>query len=198
MLVKSLKYIFVAYLTMSLCVINMFADEKSVGLDIGDQVPSFTANDDEGNLWDLKDHLGEKLLVMYFYPAAMTGGCTKQACGYRDSRNNLAELNIEVIGVSGDPVRNLQIFKKAHNLNFTLLSDVHGIIAEKFGVPSEKGKSSITRELNGKDVSLDRLFTEARWTFVIDKSGKIIYKDTNVNAENDSQNIINFLKDFKR
>lgn len=198
MLVKSLKLFFVAYLMMSLCVINIFADEKSVGPNVGDQVPSFTANDDKGDLWELENNLGEKLLVIYFYPAAMTGGCTKQACSYRDNRNNLAELNIDVVGVSGDPVSNLQIFKKTHNLNFTLLSDVHGIIAEKFGVPSEKGKTSITRELNGNDVTLDRSFTEARWTFIIDKKGKIIYKDTNVNAENDSQNVMNFLKEIKR
>jgi len=91
-------------------------------LEIGDKAPPIRANDDAGNLWKLEDHLGEKYLVVYFYPAAMTGGCTKQACSYRDKKDDLSELKVEVVGVSCDPVSNLQIFKQIHNLNFTSMT----------------------------------------------------------------------------
>lgn len=166
-------------------------------LEIGDKAPPIRANDDAGNLWKLEDHLGEKYLVVYFYPAAMTGGCTKQACSYRDKKDDLSELKVEVVGVSGDPVSNLQIFKQIHNLNFTLLSDVSGDIAHRFGVPVGEG-NTISRTIDDKEISLERALTETRWTFVIDKTGKVIYKDTEVEAEKDSQKVLEFLKNIDK
>ena len=111
------------------------------GLDVGDQVGGFVANDDTGSLWSLHDHLGKRNIVVYFYPAAMTGGCTKQACAYRDRSAHLHELDAIVVGVSGDSVNNLKLFKQANQLNFTLLSDVDGSIARLFGVPIRDGGS---------------------------------------------------------
>ncbi|HDY87851.1 MAG TPA: peroxiredoxin [bacterium] len=162
-------------------------------LEIGDQAPSFYANDDNGDLWKLEDYLAKKYVIIYFYPAAMTGGCTKQACSYRDNKAELLDLDIEVVGVSGDPVNNLKLFKQVHNLNFSLLSDTGGDIAKIFGVPVRDG-GTINKTVGGQVFSLKRSFTEARWTFIIGKDGKIIYKDTEVNAEKDSNNVIKFLK----
>lgn len=111
------------------------AAEKGKSLSVGDPAPQFTLLDDEGKEWKSSEHYGKKIVVVYFYPADMTGGCTKQACGFRDDMSKLNSEGIEVVGVSGDSVRNHQLFKQAHDLNFTLLADTEGKVAEKFGVP---------------------------------------------------------------
>ncbi len=76
------------------------ADDKPAELKVGDQAPSFTSTDDEGKSWKSSDHVGKKILVVYFYPADMTPGCTKQACGFRDDMAKLTDKGIEVVGVS--------------------------------------------------------------------------------------------------
>jgi peroxiredoxin Q/BCP len=165
----------------------------SDSLQAGDNAPGFVANDQDGNLWKFEDHLGKGYLVVYFYPAAMTGGCTKQACSYRDQKSGLDNMQVEVVGISGDPVKNLKYFQEAQQLNFTLLSDVSGEIATKFGVPMGKG-GSITRTINGEEKTLARMVTPSRWTFVIDPQGKVVYKDAEVNAAEDSQKVIDFVR----
>jgi peroxiredoxin Q/BCP len=164
---------------------------------VGDPVPQFNANTHTGDLWQTEDRVGRgKNLIVYFYPAAMTGGCTKQACSYRDEGADLAGLDVEVIGISADSVNSLKIFQQAHHLPFTLLSDVNGCIARKFGVPINKG-GSVKVTANGKEVVLKRPYTFTRWTFIIGKDGKIVYKDTNVDASNDSRKAIEFLRNRK-
>ncbi len=164
-----------------------------VDLKVGDAAPKFEALDDKGELWKSADHVGKKTIVVYFYPADMTGGCTKQACGFRDDYGKLEDAGVEVVGVSGDSVRNHQLFKKAEGLNFTLLADTEGNVAEAFGVPHVKGEKSITRQIDGKDEILLRTVTAQRWTFVISKDGKIIAKNTKVNAAEDSQAILKLI-----
>ena len=159
------------------------------GLHVGDRVPGFVANDDTGNLWNLAEQSGEKNIVLYFYPAAMTGGCTKQACAYRDRSADLEKLDAVVVGVSGDSVNNLRLFKQAHQLNFALLSDIDGRIAHLFGVPTRAG-GSIEREIDGKPYILARGLTTARWTFVIGKDRRILYKNTEVRASDDTAKVI--------
>ncbi|MFC1552388.1 peroxiredoxin [Candidatus Latescibacterota bacterium] len=171
--------------------VEMDVEKPAVG--IGDKIPGFRANDDMGNVWKLEDNLGSAYLIVYFYPAAMTGGCTLQACSYRDNSAELKDLDVAVVGVSGDSVNNLKIFREAHDLNFGLLSDVDGEIAALFGVPVKEG-GSITRSVAGKDVSMVRSYTTSRWTFVLDSKGTIVYKDTEVHAENDSKDVIEFLQ----
>ena len=171
----------------------LMAGDSEVTLKIGDKAPNITLNDQDGNLWRLNDHLGKKNIVVYFYPAAMTGGCTKQACSYRDSKSELDGLDIVVVGISSDAVTGLSIFQQAHQLNFSLLSDATAVIARNYGVPTEEG-GSIIREVDEKEVTLERSFSLNRWTFIIDKSGNIVYKDTEVDAAEDSQKILKFLK----
>ena len=163
------------------------------GLNVGDKVPSFEALTDEGSNWNLNENLGKDYLVVYFYPAAMTGGCTAQACAYRDLNNNLEAKNAKVVGVSGDKPENLKFFKKAHNLNFTLLSDPKGDIAKKFGVPLRDG-GTYKGEFNGENFELSRDVTTNRWTFIIDKEGKIVYKNDKVDAAKDSEQVLSFLE----
>ncbi len=166
---------------------------QEVNLEPGNPAPEFEAVTAEGEQWRSKDHIGESILVVYFYPAAMTGGCTDQACSFRDNRTKLTELGAEVVGISGDQIRNLQIFKRTNNLNFPLLSDPKGEIARVFGVPVRDG-GTITREVDGEEVELSRDITTARWTFIIGRDGKILYKDTDVNAAGDSESVITVIE----
>jgi len=167
-----------------------FADNP---IKVGDSVPDFEGIDDQGRSWKLSDHLRINYLVVYFYPAAFTGGCTTQACSYRDLNKELAMMNASVVGISGDEVNNLSLFKKEHNLNFTLLSDKDGVIAKIFGVTVNNGGTNDT-EIAGQKLQLTRGVTISRWTFVIDGNGKLIYRDNNVNASTDSQTILEFIK----
>lgn len=171
------------------------ANAQDISLEIGDAAPEFEAVSDEGEMWRSEDHIGESLIVLYFYPVAMTGGCTAQACSFRDDRTRLTEMGAEVVGVSGDQVKNLQLFKRLNNLNFPLLSDADGSVARSFGVPVREG-GSITREIDGEEVELSRDITTARWTFIIDRDGKIVYKDTEVDAEGDSKVVISAIEEL--
>jgi len=88
---------------------------------LGEKVPNFTTLDQDGSKWVLKKHLkSADYLVVYFYPAAFTGGCTKQACSYRDQKGELAAVGAQVVGVSGDKAETLGLFALEHSLNFTL------------------------------------------------------------------------------
>jgi thioredoxin-dependent peroxiredoxin len=163
------------------------------GLSTGDKVPFFSATADDGSTWKLKNNTGDNFLVIYFYPAAMTGGCTAQACAYRDLGSELESQNARVVGISGDKPENLQFFKKAHDLNFTLLSDSSGEIAELFGVPTRSG-AVVKGEFEGQNFELERDITTSRWTFIIDKNRKVVYKNEQVKASEDSQEVVNFLR----
>ncbi|MDF7822545.1 redoxin domain-containing protein [Pontiellaceae bacterium B12227] len=172
---------------------NVVQPERSVG----DPAPLFKAVDQDGKEWVLEDQLGKKPIVVYFYPAAMTGGCTKQACSYRDYVEQNDEPAFDVVGISGDTPENLKHFQQAEGLNFTLLSDPGGRIAKTFGVAVKDGEKSITRTIDGKEVELTRSATTMRWTFIIDPSGKIIYRDNKVNAVQDLQKVKSFLSETK-
>lgn len=156
---------------------------------IGDPAPEFSALDESGKDWKSAEHVGKKIVVVYFYPADMTGGCTKQACGFRDDLSKLKQKGVEVVGVSGDSVRNHTLFRKAHNLNFTLLADTEGRVAEAFGVPVTREEKTVKAVIDGREEVLTRNVTAKRWTFVIDLDGKVVAKNTMVAAADDSKAI---------
>lgn len=106
-------------------------------LQTGDKAPEFTLLDQSENSISLRQFIGKKVLV-YFYPKALTPGCTTQACGLRDSKSELDELNVVVLGISPDLPKKLAQFVEKKALNFTLLSDPDHKIAEAFGVWGEK------------------------------------------------------------
>ena len=138
-------------------------------LEAGDTAPAFTLPDADGNEVSLADYAGKKVIV-YFYPAASTPGCTKQACDFRDS---LAELNgegIEVIGISPDKPAKLAKFRDAEELNFPLLSDPEKATLEAWGTFGEK-------KMYGKTVQ-----GVIRSTFLVDEAGKIEVAQYNVRA----------------
>ncbi|HEV3028236.1 MAG TPA: peroxiredoxin [Planctomycetota bacterium] len=170
--------------------------QDKVDLKVGDPAPAFAAKDDTGADWNSADHVGKKFLVVYFYPASFTPGCTKQACAYRDDQKALGDAGAEVVGVSGDQVRNQEAFKKFHKLNFTLLADDNGAVAKAFGVETKKG-NSVKQKIDDKEEEFTRGVTEMRWTFVIDKAGKIAYKHTKVDAPGDSKAVLEVLSKLK-
>lgn len=165
------------------------ADALEISLNEGDAAPAFEAPTTDGSIWRSKEHVGRRFVVVYFYPADLTGGCTRQACGFRDHMKEINEAGVEVVGVSGDSVGNHQLFAKVHSLNFSLLSDEDGKISKAFGVPVREG-ATIMRMVDGVERSLVRGVTASRWTFLIDPEGRVVHKNTEVDAEQDSKNIL--------
>jgi len=105
-------------------------------LKVGDKIPNFTAKDTNGDDFDSKEIIGQKPLVIYFYPKDNTPGCTVQACSFRDQYEDFKDLGAEVIGISSDSIVSHQKFTQQYQLPFILLSDSDKKIRELFGVPS--------------------------------------------------------------
>lgn len=169
------------------------ADSLDVTLHEGDPIPEFEAPCVDGKTWKSSEQIGGGYTVIYFYPADLTGGCTKQACAFRDHFSELEECGVRVVGVSGDPVRNHELFAKSQALKFPLLSDEDGKIARSFGVPVRDG-ATITRDVDGVEYTLTRGITASRWTFLVGPDGKIVYKDTAVKPEEDCQNVLKIVR----
>lgn len=181
----------------SLAVLATVQGADNVELKVGDPAPKFSSVDDQGKPWKSEDFVGKKILVVYFYPADCTGGCTKQAQGFRDDLKELAAKGVEVVGVSGDTVENHKVFKKKENLNFTLLADEDGSVAKKFGVPVTVAEGTAKTVIDGKEIVLTRKATAKRWTFVIGKDGKILSRNSEVKAAEDSKAVLKLLSDAK-
>jgi peroxiredoxin Q/BCP len=101
---------------------------------VGDTAPLIQGQDQEGKAWKLADVVGKKVVLLYFYPKDDTPGCTKEACGFRDRMADLKKDKVEVIGVSFDSTASHQKFIAKYNLNFPLLADTDGKIADAYGV----------------------------------------------------------------
>src|SRR6195256_5860529 len=99
---------------------------------VGDKAPLITGKDQNGKTWKLADEVGKKVVLLYFYPKDDTPGCTKEACGFRDRISDLKKQGVEVIGVSFDSAESHKNFIAKHNLNFPLLADTDGKIAEAY------------------------------------------------------------------
>lgn len=162
---------------------------------VGEKAPAFEGMDDAGHVWKSSDVVGKKIVVVYFYPADFTGGCTKQACGFRDDFKTLTDKGVVVVGVSGDSVKTHAAFKKEHMLTFTLLSDEKGTIADKFGVPFNKKEGKAT--FNGE--TFVRGGTAQRWTVIIDADGKVAARyDASKNAAGDSKKVLETVEKLQK
>jgi peroxiredoxin Q/BCP len=106
-------------------------------LNVGDKAPDFILKDQNDKEVNLEAHKGKKILV-YFYPKADTPGCTKQACSVRDARAELADLGVDVIGISPDAPGKQKKFDDKYDLGFTLLSDQDNKVARAYGAWGEK------------------------------------------------------------
>ncbi|ERP90454.1 thioredoxin-dependent thiol peroxidase [Alcanivorax sp. P2S70] len=129
---------------------------------IGNLAPNFKLPDQDDNLVELKSFKNQHPVVIFFYPKAMTPGCTTQACGIRDTRAELEKRGVKVFGISPDPVKRLPKFIEKHDLNFSLLSDEDHTVAEKYGCWGMK-------KFMGKE-----FMGLIRTTFIIGKDGKLL------------------------
>jgi peroxiredoxin Q/BCP len=151
---------------------------------IGLMSPAFTLLDQDGTKVSLKQFKGEKNVVLYFYPKAMTPGCTVQACGIRDSKKALAKLDTVVLGVSPDPVAKLGRFIEKQDLNFTLLSDEDHAITEKYGCWDLK--KFMGREFMGV----------LRTTFIIGKDGRVKHVMNKVKTKSHHDDVMALIKEL--
>ena len=128
-----------------------------MGLSVGSTMPEFSLKDQEGELFHSSEHLGEKPLVIFFYPKDFTPGCTAEACAFRDHYEDITDAGALVIGISSDSEASHRNFANRHRLPFILLSDPNKEVRRKFRV-----KNRLLNLLPGRE------------TFVIDKKGKIV------------------------
>lgn len=172
-------------------------DGKPAGPKAGDALPAFESIDEQGVAWKSADHVGKKVLVLYFYPGDFTGGCIKQAEAYREGLAKLEELGVELVGVSGDEASSHKLFKETFELKHTLLADTKGDLAKLLGVPVGVGGRlfAFTRDRKpvvddqGKRVLIQREVTIERWTVVIGRDGKIAALRNIVNPVTDSEEV---------
>src|ERR1700759_1198914 len=125
------------------------------GIQVGDKAPDFTLPAQNGEPVRLSDRLGQRVVVLYFYPKDETSGCTAEACAFRDSYEVFAQAGAEVIGVSSDSVDRHAAFADHHKLPFTLVSDEGGRVRKAYGVPALLG------------------VVPGRVTYVIDRAGVV-------------------------
>ena len=137
---------------------NSSSKENNMEIKVGDNIPEIVLKNQEGDAFDLKTETEGKNVVLFFYPKDDTPGCTAQACSFRDQFEDFKDANAVVIGISGQSVESHKSFAEKHRLTYTLLSDEGNKIRKKFGVPT-----NFFGLLPG------------RVTYVIDKSGKVIY-----------------------
>lgn len=150
-------------------------------LSAGSLAPDFSLSDQDGNQVRLADLRGKKVLV-YFYPKAMTPGCTTQACGLRDVNAELTALNVVVLGISPDSTKRLKKFEERDNLNFRLLADEDHAVADAFGVWGPK--KFMGKEYDG----IHRL------SFLIDEEGKIAHRFDKFKTSDHHQVVLDLLK----
>jgi thioredoxin-dependent peroxiredoxin len=131
----------------------------------GEQAPNFEAKDQDGKTWKLSNLAGNQVVLLYFYPKDDTPGCTKEACGLRDRIGDLTKDKVQVLGVSFDDGESHKKFIAKHNLNFPLLVDTDGKIADQYGA-----------RMTGKNMA-------RRVSFLIGMDGKIAHVTDNPSAD---------------
>jgi peroxiredoxin Q/BCP len=140
-------------------------------LKVGDQAPDFSVAASDGTTVHLKDYLGKGNIVLYFYPKDDTPGCTKEACGIRDTIGELKGLNATVFGVSFDSIESHKKFIEKYKLPFLLLADTQKEVAKAYKIADDSSRIA------------------PRSTFIIDKSGKIVYANLKVDPTTNSADV---------
>lgn len=144
--------------------------------------PNFSLKDEMGNLHSLSDYTG-KWLILYFYPQDDTPGCTIEACGFRDARDDIAKLGAEIVGISQDDAPSHEKFKAKHSLNFTLVSDPSREVMHAYGAWGKKmfGREGVLRK-----------------TFIINPDGVVVKVYGRVTPLGHGEQIIAELKQLQR
>jgi len=151
-------------------------------MEVNDKSPDFSTTDENGKEVALKDFRG-KTVVLYFYPKADTPGCTKEACGFRDSYAAIKKTGVVLLGISADTAASQKKFQDKFSLPFPLLADADKKVAEAFGVVQEKN-------MYGKKV-----MGIARTTFIIGPDGKVEHIFPKVKPEGHAEEVLAYLKE---
>ena len=151
---------------------------------VGKVAPAFSLLDQRGKKVSLKQFRDSKNVVLYFYPKAMTPGCTVQACGLRDTQQELATLDAVAIGISPDPSARLAKFEEKHALNFPLLSDEDHAVADAYGAWGLK-------KFMGKEY-----MGILRTTFIIDKQGRLTHVMDKVKTKSHHDDVLALLAEL--
>ena len=162
----------------------MTVDTKRPFPKVGNLAPAFSLLNQDGNKVALKDFKGNAHVVLYFYPKAMTPGCTVQACGLRDTQQELATLDAVAIGISPDPSARLAKFEEKHALNFPLLSDEDHAVADAYGAWGLK-------KFMGKEY-----MGILRTTFIIDKQGRLTHVMDKVKTKSHHDDVLALLAEL--
>ena len=152
---------------------------------VGNLAPAFNLRNQADKKVSLKDFRDKKHVILYFYPKALTPGCSVQACGLRDNLQTLKKRKAVVLGVSPDPVARLPKFIDKYDLNFDLLSDEDHAVADRYGVWGLK--KFMGREFMGL----------IRTTFIIGKDGRLKHIMEKVNTKTHHDDVLNLLKELK-
>lgn len=173
----AVKLVFVALLLVAglVMVVRAVSSQRTRGkLNIGDPIPGVTAEDQDGNLVNLGKAAASGYTLVYFYPKAMTPGCTAQACSLRDSYADLQSKGVNVFGVSLDTVGSQKIFREREHLPFVLLSDREKKVTSAFGVP----------------LILNSLATRQAYLF---KDGKLVWLDSHASTDKQASDVLEVL-----
>nr|WP_220679942.1 MULTISPECIES: thioredoxin-dependent thiol peroxidase [Frischella] len=154
-------------------------------LKAGENIPQFSLPDQDGEVINSKEFKGQRVLI-YFYPKAMTPGCTLQACNLRDNFDDFKKFEVAVVGISTDKPEKLSRFVEKELLNFILLSDEEHKVAQAFGVWG-------TKEFMGK--TYDGIH---RISFLVDKKGKIEHVFDDFKTSNHHEIVLNYLKNQQK
>lgn len=165
--------------TLALLGIGIFTSVFAKAPNVGTVAPTFITKTHLNEDFDLAQRKG-KWTVLYFYPKADTPGCTKQACTFRDSIDQIRKLNADVFGVSADTVSEIKAFHEKHHLNFTLLADPELKIIEMYGT------------------KMPVMSRSKRWTFLINPELKIAYVDENVDPVKDAGKMAEKIKELSK
>lgn len=156
----------------------LFGFARGEPLKVGDQAPVVSALADDGKTVNLADvYKKNNYTLVWFYPRALTGGCTKQGCSLRDASADLKKHGVAVVGVSTDTVEKQKEFKLKENFNYPLLADTDKKVMTAFGQSASRPAA-------------------AREAYLIDKSGKVVYHDTG-QTEKQAEKVLEFLKTQK-
>ena len=150
-------------------------------IEVGSKAPLFNLLNQNEEKISLKEYVGKKIVVLYFYPKAMTPGCTVQACGIRDTQKKFTKKNVVIFGVSKDLPTSLKKFEEKEKLNFDLLSDPDNELCEKYGVWQKK--KNYGKEYMGI----------VRSTFIIDLKGKIAHVIPKVNTKTHHEDVLRWI-----
>lgn len=161
------------------CVLSVSCIAQSHELDVGNKIPLFSLQDQDGKTFNMKDSVGNNVYVIFFYPKDESPVCTKEACTFRDSLDLFKELGAQVVGINQGSVQSHKKFQQESHLTYELLSDPGGKVAKQFGVK--------------KGLLADRV------TFVVDISGQVVFKcESSVDGSKHVREALEFVRQLKK